>query len=219
MESIKSIIINLDTAAAAVENELRSILKENQPGVYMAGRENPIFELNGSHFSHLGGMKGPIYKLDDIVGEVAGPDGRVVIRQEIAQNAKRMLSMRPSVPVFGRRIVAAYLEDRILKIALYRNNSGLACLGREYEALTDMSMDYDDFRAIVNDLAGFLRDGVYDFTGFSSWNVYECRREQQNFIVTNTGDWRVHDWERIQSDLEAKKDGNTLDFNGSNHRL
>lgn len=221
---MKKLAVQLDQFAYGLEKELELCLKPYKRGVYRAGREAPTLlfpEENGGQpmawsLERRGGrlIKKPITCPDDVRGEIVDVSGTTLLPNAITANRSRFLSPKPTVPAYSRSILFASVCGFISDISEFDNGSNDNYLVRAYqEFITRGYLEYVDFYDIVKGCDCELLNQIREFTGSTTWSIFEPKREGSNLFIEDLGDYRIFEWESRNGGRELERSNNAL------HRL
>lgn len=207
-------LFSIEVAAQFIENSLGSILIPYPEGLYFKGHEKPVVQFNQKYYRIDRTPEGalievPVMSAADLTGNIFSIDGEVVISRSMLLNGGSLISNKPTVPVYGREIVFAAIQDFLQRIQIYKKNTKCESGFKEIiEKLVEPRFQNPANICLIKDhLLEATRDIFYDirqFTTKSGWDVLLVERNRDTVIIDDVGDFRIHEYYRMIGEQKTK---------------
>lgn len=199
--------IGIDEYAAQIEFQFSEFFIPYAVGIYPIGEEEPVLVPGETYYRLERLAKGmrmevPVHYIPgqklDLQGDIYNTRNEIVLSQHFTRNPNRFLSERPSIPVLGRQLVQAYIDDVVYRIQQFRKPiSGNLQLEKVLQRVAPSCPPaHEAMEEFIQDYLTPLKYDIMCFTGTSSWNIFSVSRSKETLIVENMGDFRIADWEQ-----------------------
>lgn len=215
MSNHQSILLELDTHAWAIESVLTEYVRPYQLGLYLRGQERPITDPTATYFQngkalYAAGLAPPwqppgVLELTDDA-PVVDVHGNEVISVKALRHSKNTITLTPQVPVYGRFVAEAFVNDLLSTYAIYEKQRSVY-LENAYRALL---IDYDHWQDVSNKITivtQVLDEMVSDFVGGQSWTIHLLRRVGADLVIEKHEDYRVYAYMRLTNNGETTING------------
>lgn len=236
MQKKETYALSIDIAANFIENSIGKICKPYPEGIYLLGQEEPVVLPNTGCYrierseipniimnlpadvdpatippTRVALIEVPVNTIEDVRGYVYNQDGEILITRQQSMRKETFLATQPMVPVNGRKIARAYIQDLLDRLQVYKKNPHAnSHLIDCYNEL--VRMEYKDnqqnFMLMEEMLGDAMMDISYDirqYFGNQTWDVLIMEAERSEVTIRNVGDFRIHEYHRVIEGKEEEK--------------
>lgn len=208
---IKSMyLVDTINIACALETIAPDALLPFKPGVYMAGKVDPILHADQKYHQVIDdpntGMcvELPVVSIDDILGVVLNHNNAVVINARTAKHKASYLTTHPTVPARGIRIVSDVVFSTIRAHAAWEPEHKFCMrtllqshLKEEYQGYLHQAYKGElDLVGLFENAVVDLRSEVRAFLGSDKWIMHAQRERGTDIIIEKSIDYRIYQWEQ-----------------------
>ncbi len=189
-----TVLIDTIPAASAIESLLGpNVLRPPTPGIYASRSATPFLKA-GEYYYKIDDINGntPIKGIEDVHGDIFNQKGDLV---HIAKK-KMELSMHPTVPAQGMKIVYAYV-DMLVTLATHEWTKETLSLSDTFDQFIEPKIHADDKFKIYQTMIDQMKDIkhiVLDFIGSNGWIMHLMRFKGTDIVIEKTIDYRIYQW-------------------------
>lgn len=184
-----------------LEREFDQILLPYKEGIYRINGLTPAVAASEQCFipqkigRTIGLVEIPYSELAHCNESVYNKHGKMLIHNSEMRRKKELLSLEPTLPVRGFRLLRDYI-DYVVHQELRWCKSDYA-EQRLYRNNILPNIDISELIIALNCSLRSTRRLVLDFVENSEWNHYRVYIDDNNLVVDKCGDYRICEWYRL----------------------
>lgn len=180
--------------AAMIESHMAHYLRPREPGLYLEGKDKPVFPPHRRYFCVEDGQMREIQikRAADVKTDIYNDSDQLVF----SAKAIKRLRDTADLPIVGMQIVEAQITSTIEQLSAWTLTKGEQ--GDEYW-WPFITPEYHHTPAVFEKLRkmlGAVRKEVASFIGEDEWIMHFTRNIRGGIMIEKTIDYRIFAWEQ-----------------------